>query len=358
MIQRLYIGTHKAHHLAKKQAQGHSTALFVSARTLRPRRSLPRARGPWALDSGAFTEISKHGRWTTTPEQYVAEVRRYRREIGRMEWAAIQDWMCEPHILKRTGLTVQEHQARTIQSYLELRRLAPEVPWLPVLQGWTLEDYQAHVEAYLEAGVDLRELPLVGIGSICRRQGTAEALAILEALHSYGLRLHAFGMKSTGLLLEGWRWVTSVDSMAWSFHERKHRTGRQNSLEAAVDWAYFLKADLHRLTHRSWPWPNLFADPPDFRELAVAFEDPHVPEVDLELEMVRQQAIAEGRAHMPLCWDKEATKEATRRVNAEYHRGLQRGHYKPWGKMREGRPSKATLDALDDWSQRCRRRGR
>jgi len=28
-----------------------------------------------------------------TPEQYVAAVRRYRDEIGNLDWAAPQDWM-------------------------------------------------------------------------------------------------------------------------------------------------------------------------------------------------------------------------------------------------------------------------
>ena len=56
--------------------------LFVSHHRLVSRRSLPRAARRWALDSGGFTEISKHGRWTITPAEYIAAVRRYRDEIG------------------------------------------------------------------------------------------------------------------------------------------------------------------------------------------------------------------------------------------------------------------------------------
>ena len=41
--------------------------------------------------------------------------------------------MCEPAILARTGLTVLEHHARTIRSYLELHDFAPDLPWLPWL---------------------------------------------------------------------------------------------------------------------------------------------------------------------------------------------------------------------------------
>lgn len=67
--------------------------LFVSHRRLAGRRRLPRAVGAWALDSGAFSEIAQHGRFTTTPAAYAAAVDRYAAEVGRLSWAAIQDWM-------------------------------------------------------------------------------------------------------------------------------------------------------------------------------------------------------------------------------------------------------------------------
>src|SRR5437763_16185605 len=108
--------------------------LFVSRRRLAGRRTLPRARTAWALDSGGFTELSMHGRWTLSPAAYAAEVRRYRDEIGHMAFAAPQDWMCEPHMLRQTGLCVAEHQRRTVDNYGELSALAPNLPWMPVLQ--------------------------------------------------------------------------------------------------------------------------------------------------------------------------------------------------------------------------------
>jgi hypothetical protein len=134
------------------------------------------------LDSGAFSEISRHGRWTVTAAGYVTHVRRYRDEIGRLAWASPQDWMCEPHILAVTGLSVREHQERTVANVVELRSLAPDLPFVPVLQGWTLQDYLRCVELYREYGVDLRREPLVGLGSVCRRQGTQEIGEIVESL--------------------------------------------------------------------------------------------------------------------------------------------------------------------------------
>lgn len=191
--------------------------LFVSRRALASRRTLPRAKGPWALDSGGFTELSLHGRWETTPETYADEIRRFQADIGGLEWAAPQDWMCEPWVLAKTGLTVADHQHRTLRSYLDLA--ARGLPVVPVLQGWTGEDYARHAEQYEQAGVGLEGLPLVAIGSVCRRQGTLEAERIIRSL-GRALRIHAFGLKVTGLRRFADA-LASADSMAWSYRARR-----------------------------------------------------------------------------------------------------------------------------------------
>jgi hypothetical protein len=72
--------------------------------------------------------------------------------------------MCEPVMIKRTGLSVHEHQERTGSNYLELRALAPHLPFVPVIQGWQLADYLRCVALYESAGVNLAPLPRVGLG--------------------------------------------------------------------------------------------------------------------------------------------------------------------------------------------------
>ena len=76
---------------------GHAgVPLFVSHRRLaRLRRSLPKAAAPWALDSGAFSELAKYGGCRTSPREYVDAVVRYDQQIGKLEFAAPQDMMCE-----------------------------------------------------------------------------------------------------------------------------------------------------------------------------------------------------------------------------------------------------------------------
>lgn len=194
--------------------------LMVSRRSLAGRRSLPRAAEEWVLDSGGFTELSLNGGWTIGPHQYAREVRRFACEIGRLTWAAPQDWMCEPVILAKTGLTVAEHQARTVGNYLDLMAEDAGLPVIPVLQGWSLGDYERCLKRYERAGIDLTAAPLVGVGSVCRRQSTGEAAAILGTLAGYGLKLHGFGLKLDGLRASA-DYLASADSLAWSFDARR-----------------------------------------------------------------------------------------------------------------------------------------
>jgi hypothetical protein len=191
--------------------------LFVSHRRLAKRRSLPVATCDWSLDSGGFTELSMFNGWVTTVDEYVEAVHRYRSEIGRLQWAAPMDWMCEPFITAKTGLSVREHQERTVQNYLDLR---DQGPFIPVLQGWTLEDYLTCIDLYDQAGVDLIAEPIVGVGSVCRRQSTDEIGLIMRTLCEGGIRTHGFGVKKEGIARYG-RFVTSADSMAWSYRARR-----------------------------------------------------------------------------------------------------------------------------------------
>jgi hypothetical protein len=231
---KFYLGVHRPHWLERTDVP-----LFVSRRILTERRTLPRATSPWALDSGGFTELSLYGHWRTTEQEYVADVLRFQREIGGLEWVAPQDWMCEPHMLERTGGSVAVHQQMTVENFLRLRdQLGPLV--IPVLQGWTRDDYHNCWGLYEHQGVDLEDEPLVGIGSVCRRQNTAEAGLIVRSLAP--LRLHGFGVKLTGLESFG-NALASADSMAWSFRARNdsplpgctHKTCT-NCLRYALRW--------------------------------------------------------------------------------------------------------------------------
>lgn len=236
-----FLGTHRPTWLWELE----DVPLFISHRRLRDRKgTFPKATTTWALDSGGFTELSTppagspalewHDwcqpiteirtrtphHWQVTPEQYITDVRRFIDELGGMVWAAPQDWMCEPWIIRDTALTVEDHQRLTVDNFLTLRRLAPDLLFIPVLQGWEVADYHRHADMYAAAGVDLTTEPIVGVGSVCRRESTSQAAHIFETLAARGLKLHGFGVKSDGLRLYADSLV-SADSLAWSYGARQ-----------------------------------------------------------------------------------------------------------------------------------------
>jgi hypothetical protein len=212
---RFYLGTHKPVWLERT-----AVPLFISSRTFRDHKQKrsPRALGPWAMDSGAYSELRRHGGWSFTPAQYAERVEAAALDVGRLQWAAQMDWPCEPSVRKVTGLTVRGHQEATTENLVTLRVWLGE--WvIPVVQGWTVDEYLAHVELYADAGVDLAAERLVGIGSICRRGQDANITTIIRELYGAGLSLHAFGVRSRALRINA-EYLSSADSLAWSTRAR------------------------------------------------------------------------------------------------------------------------------------------
>lgn len=220
----------------------------VSAKQLDEYRKIRKSNGPTFLDSGAFTLIKTYARWPFTPEQFVEKTRRQVAALGPENVVAIgqMDMMCEEVVIYGgntkdghfvgtrhfLGLPadatfddyVFEHQRITVANFVLLRLLAPDLPIIPIIQGFTLAQYLRCVRMFREAGVDLLSEPLVGIGSMCRRQGTTEAKEIISAIAALGIRLHGFGVSAKGIKLYGGL-LASTDSQAWSYGGRM-RGGR------------------------------------------------------------------------------------------------------------------------------------
>lgn len=222
---RFFLGLHQP-----SDAQ-HFRAAFISVNRLRKRRG-PFEVGDWIMDSGAFTEISTHGGYRTSVEDYAAEIRRWAAN-GHLLAAVAQDWMCEPFIVRRTGLTVLEHQRRTVERYDQLVACdTAGVYVMPVLQGYAPAEYLDHLESY---GDRLAPGAWVGVGSICKRNSNPiSILRVLMAIKDArpDLLLHGFGLKTTALACGAVRdLLHTADSMAWSFAARREGRG-----PAANDW--------------------------------------------------------------------------------------------------------------------------
>lgn len=213
----------------------HFDAAFVSVVRLRNRKG-PFAVVDWIMDSGAFSEISMHGHYRHSVSEYAEQIKRWKGN-GNLLAAVSQDWMCEPFIVAKTGLSVEAHQRLTVERYEALLAEDTGVYILPVLQGYAPADYVQHIRMY---GDLLKPGAWVGVGSVCKRNGDPGAIAaVLMAIKQErkDLRLHGFGLKTTALANP---LVTSMletaDSMAWSFHARINKRNG-NDWREAKRWA-------------------------------------------------------------------------------------------------------------------------
>lgn len=174
----------------------HFDASFVSVSRLRGRKSdFPV--GEWIMDSGAFSTINAHGGYPYPVEEYAAHINRWK-NCGRLLAAVAQDYMCEPAMIEKTGLTIADHQRLTIVRYDALLPLVTGVYIMPVLQGYSPEDYVSHIRQY---GDRLAVGAWVGVGSVCKRNGDPRSIEdVLLAIKEErpDLRLHGFWSEDDG----------------------------------------------------------------------------------------------------------------------------------------------------------------
>lgn len=224
---RFFVGLHEPAHAR------HFERCCISVNRLRRRKS-PFPVGEWMIDSGAFTEISTHGRYRHGVEEYARDLKPWL-ELGDLQAVVAQDFMCEPWIIEKTGLSIKEHQTRTVHRYDQLKEALPDAPIMAVLQGYAPEDYRRHLEMY---GARLELGDWCGVGSVCKRNGSPEdVLAVLVAINHArpDLRLHGFGVKLTSLQNSQIKALLhSADSMAWSLHARMNGRNGNDWREAAA----------------------------------------------------------------------------------------------------------------------------
>jgi hypothetical protein len=204
---------------------------FISVNRMRGRK-VPIHCDDWILDSGAFREIEQFGGYRHLPQDYAKEVNRLKAINPGLRAVVSQDYMCEPFMLQKTGLSLAEHQRLTIARYDALKP-SVQVYLMPVLQGYSLRNYLDHIDQY---GDRLKSGMYVGVGSICKRNVDMRQIeAILVAIKRKrpDLRLHGFGIKTTSLSSGVIReCLESADSMAWSFAARKENRNANDWREA------------------------------------------------------------------------------------------------------------------------------
>jgi hypothetical protein len=162
------------------------------------------------MDSGGFTALSGWSRYPWSLPEYLAAAGEL-----KLHWIAARDWPCEPW--GKIRATVPERIERTVEADGEI--VDAELPQgsepLPVIQGWTVEDYVSCIDRLKDAGI---VRPKMAVGSCCARKSVREVLPIARAIRRElpGVALHYFGMKVLALREPGFKELAdSIDTGAW-----------------------------------------------------------------------------------------------------------------------------------------------
>lgn len=210
------------------------------------------------LDSGGFVFFNDYGRYPFSPARYMNLV-----AYLQPHFYASLDYPCEPTITSQLAqTTITERINATVRNALALADMETMVPGsqlVPVIQGWTVEEYRYCLDRYAEAGM-IR--PYMAVGSLCTRSRNDEIAAVIRNVHNYaaGLgveRLHMFGLKRSEALDPVHDLIHSRDSAAVYFApnaEMKRKWGgrrfapnRKAKREAVAHW-------LEGLTRKGLIW--------------------------------------------------------------------------------------------------------
>ena len=170
------------------------------------------------LDSGGYIFFNRQDDYPFSPGQYMNLV-----SYLRPDFFASMDYPCEPSITERLpDLPIAERIQVTVSNAVTLAAMEEMTPGsrlVPVIQGWTLDDYKYCLNLYADNDC-LR--PFMAVGSMCVRQNDAGILDLIRGIYEHATtlgveRLHYFGLKLTPRLSQVQDLIYSRDSAAVYF---------------------------------------------------------------------------------------------------------------------------------------------
>lgn len=230
---RFYFTIHPGDMIAERLIDGSSVMLVASAHWDDTRQRFRIRRPPSnvssiAIDSGGFTAARRWGKYPWSFKQYVDFIRASSRD-RILDFCACMDYACERDVNLGIMATNQERIDATIANDIALRALAPDLPWLSVLQGNTFEERAYDLERRRILGIP--PTGYVGLGSVCGRPPVESRQVVKFYIDRLpGVQYHGFGFHSQALDDdEVANAVKSWDSYAWNWG--KGAKGKDRPLE-------------------------------------------------------------------------------------------------------------------------------
>lgn len=181
------------------------------------RTRLPKMVERLILDSGGYAFFSRWGEYPFDLEKYL-ELAYYLRDLHPLYRVATLDYPCEPDINRSQIMTNEERIQKTVSNAVECFHKDNSIPWLPVIQGYTVEEYLYCIDLYNDYGIGS---DYWAIGSICSRKGAPYELrniiTKIKERHQTQ-KLHAFGLGIPYLSdPQIFNAIYSSDSAAWNW---------------------------------------------------------------------------------------------------------------------------------------------
>ncbi len=168
------------------------------------------------IDSGGFTAAKRWGKYPWSIEQYADFIKKTSRDVP-LDFCAIMDYACEPSVDRSTYQTNVERIEATIQNEIACLTAAPDLPWLSVLQGDSLQERAFDLAE--RKRIDQLPGSYAGIGSVCGR-GVSGARQVIKFYTDSlpGVRFHGFGMHIQALDDDAvYAAIKSWDSYGWNW---------------------------------------------------------------------------------------------------------------------------------------------
>jgi hypothetical protein len=227
----------------------------------------PHVSGLRWLDSGGFTALNKYGDYPFSISRYLNLV-----AMLKPDYYATLDYPCEPNISRTLHkMTNAERILATVENskqQLDMETMVGFGQCVPVIQGFTLDEYKSCIDAHAKAGT-LRDY--MAVGSMCRRIGNDELHRLIPGIAEYAkqanvTRLHFFGLKLSPQLAQLREHIYSQDSAvaldSYDKELRIARGGRRWPVGMPEKKAAF-ESFLERLSSLGLVWRSLTPAAPD-----------------------------------------------------------------------------------------------
>jgi hypothetical protein len=193
------------------------------------RKRFKRSFGLKFLDSGGYLMLLRYGYYPFSVVNYANLVARL-----KPDFYATMDYACEPDLVDTSKVRLRTVEARIRATVDNAEGLAEWESHLsgrmvPVIQGYTLAQYESCINLYNERGL-IRDY--MAVGSMCQRRNNDDLDCIIPAVYRVAQdagvkRLHFFGLKLSSDLRHLDKYIYSRDSaIAMSSYDKGTREAR------------------------------------------------------------------------------------------------------------------------------------